>query len=229
MFMYEKDGKIQITFNSNGPVENPDYVLSADVESGALLVNDVALPVAEGADQCNVLLDDKVYETAQEITHSMILNLNGHSVSIPEDPEGNGVFWVKDGGSLTINGDGVINGVGKNDYNMAIWADGGNVVINGGTFTNVGAFAEDTADHFDLIYAKSGGVVEINGGTFICATPKWTLNNNDKNPGTFIVKGGTFVGFDPSATDTEPGGVTNFVAPGYKVVVEGNNYSVVPE
>ena len=42
-------------------------------------------------------------------------------------------------GTLTLNGKGVINGVGNNDWNMALWAkDNGKIVINDGYFTNTG-------------------------------------------------------------------------------------------
>ena len=111
---------------------------------------------------------------------------------------------------------------------MDIWADCGDVTINGGTFTNKGAVADDDPLHFDLIYAKNGSIVEINGGEFICETPQWTLNNNDSKPGQFIVKGGRFFQFDPSNTKTEPVGANNnFVAEGYKVVQDGDWFIVV--
>lgn len=223
MFVYERCGKICVTFKSNMPVESPEYELEIDKVAGLIYCNDIPM-VAVAAD---VLDEDKTYETAVTISTPTAINLNGHTIAIPEDTAGEGVYHVTAGGSLTINGNGVINGVGKNDYSMAIWADGGNVTINGGTFTNKGATAANDPGHFDLIYVKNGSVVEINGGYFECETPKWTLNCNDSKPGSIIVKGGTFVGYDPSNSETEPGGLVSFVAPGYKVVKEGNLYTVV--
>ena len=223
MFVYEKNGKICVTFKSTMPVENPEYELLIDEHVGLIYCNGVPMH-AIAVDE---VLEDRVYETAVTISAPVTLNLKGHTISVPDDTAGDGVYHVTAGGSLTINGEGTINGVGNNAYNMAIWADGGNVTINGGTITNKGAFSETDADHFDLVYAKNGSLVEINGGYFECETPKWTLNNNDANPGTFIVKGGTFVNYDPSKSETEPGGITNFVAPGYKVVKTDNLYTVV--
>lgn len=155
---------------------------------------------------------------------------NDAEITIKEDTEGNGVFTVTEG-TLTLNGKGTINGVGKNDWSMAIWAtDNGKVVINDGYFTNVGAETSNDPDHFDLIYASVNGQIEINGGEFKCQTPKWTLNIKDKNRSTaaIVVKGGKFHGFDPSNCDVE-GPNTNFVAPGYKVVETNGIFEVIPE
>ena len=174
------------------------------------------------------VLNDIATDAAFVITKKVTIDLNGKTIAATQaDTEGNGVFWVKAGGELTLNGEGTINGVGGNPYNMAIWANGGKVTINGGTYTNVGA--QDSGpdgDHFDLIYVKNGGDVEINGGTFKCQTPKWTLNSNDIQKGTIVVKGGTFYQFNPSDCTTE-GAATNFCADGYAAELNNEGYYVV--
>ena len=155
---------------------------------------------------------------------------NNEEITISEDTEGNGVFMVTDG-ILTLNGKGVVNGVGNNDWNMALWAkENGKIVINDGYFTNEGATANVDPDHFDLIYASGNAQIEINGGEFKCQTPAWTLNVKDKDRATasIIVKGGKFHGFDPSNCASE-GPNTNFVAPGYKVIEENGVFIVMPE
>jgi hypothetical protein len=151
-------------------------------------------------------------------------------ISISEDTEGNGVFMVTEG-TLTLDGDGIVNGLGNNDWNMALWAkDNGRIVVNGGHYTNVGASSETNSEHFDLVYASGNAQIEINGGEFECETPKWTLNIKDKDRATasIVVKGGKFHGFDPSNCEVE-GPNTNFVAPGYKVVEEDGVYTVIAE
>jgi len=163
------------------------------------------------------------------ITADTIIN-NNKEISISEDTVGDGVFKSTEG-ILTLNGKGTINGVGKNDWNMAIWAtDNGKVIINDGYFTNVGATANVDPAHFDLVYASGNGQIEINGGEFKCETPKWTLNIKDKDRATasIVVKGGKFHGFNPAECDVE-GPNTNFVAPGYKVVEENGVFIVMPE
>lgn len=155
---------------------------------------------------------------------------NNKVISISEDTEGNGVFLVTDG-TLTLDGKGTINGLGKNDWSMAVWVkENGKLIINDGYFTNVGAKSEEDSEHFDLIYAADNAQIEINGGEFKCETPKWTLNIKDKDRATasIIVKGGKFHGFDPSNCASE-GPNTNFVAPGYKVVEENGVFTVMPE
>ena len=157
--------------------------------------------------------------------------VNDNEISVKEDTEGNGVFMATSG-TLTLEGTGTINGLGKNDWSMALWAtDNGKIIINDGYFTNVGASSKEDSEHFDLIYASGNGQIEINGGEFKCETPKWTLNIKDKDRTTasIIVKGGKFHGFNPSSCDTE-GPNTNFVAPGYKVVEESTGvFIVIPE
>ena len=182
---------------------------------------------AAGAEDEVVVVADIATDAAFEITKKVAINLNGKTIATTEkDTEGNGVFWVKSGGELTLNGEGTVNGVGGNAYNIAIWADGGKVIINGGTYTNEGA-QDDGPDgaHFDLIYVKNGGAVEINGGTFKCETPNWTLNSHDTAKGTIVVKGGTFYQFNPANCATEGAG-TNFCAANYRAEADGEWYVV---
>lgn len=156
--------------------------------------------------------------------------VNNGEITVKEDTEGNGVFTVTNG-TLTLDGKGTINGLGKNDWSMAVWAkENGKVIINNGYFTNVGAKSAEDSEHFDLIYASGNAQVEINGGEFKCETPKWTLNIKDKDRSTasIIVKGGKFHQFNPSNCISE-GLNTNFVAPGYKVVEENGVFTVMPE
>jgi hypothetical protein len=95
--------------------------------------------------------------TAIVVKTDTALNLNGKEITVKEDTIGDGVFTVING-TLTIDGEGVINGVGKNDWNIVIWAvNDGKVVINNGTFTNIGATANVDSEHFDLIYASGNG------------------------------------------------------------------------
>ena len=190
-------------------------------------VEELANAIAAGG---NVSIVENIdAPTAFEVKVDTVITNNG-VITVSEDTVGDGVFMVTEG-TLTLDGNGTINGLGKNDYNMAIWAkDNGKVVINNGYFTNVGAAAENDPSHFDLIYASGNAQIEINGGEFKCETPKWTLNIKDKDRATasIVVKGGKFHGFNPAACDVE-GPNTNFVAPGYKVVEEDGVFVVMPE
>ena len=109
--------------------------------------------------------------------------------------------------------------------------DGANVTVNSGTYYGGGT-----------IFNVQLGTLTINGGHFEVtsfAAPynyDFMLNCVDANyrNGTakIIVKGGTFVNFDPSNNSAEGAG-TNFVADGYTVVSETQSngdiwYTVVP-
>lgn len=152
--------------------------------------------------------------------------INNGELSISEDTIGDGVFKVTNG-TLTLDGKGVINGLDKSGWSMAIWAtENGKVVIKDGYFTNVGAHSETDSEHYDLIYASGNGQIEILGGEFKCETPKWILNikNADRETASIVVKGGKFHGFNPM--EAEEG---NLVAEGYKVVEEDGVFVVMPE
>ena len=156
--------------------------------------------------------------------------VNNKVISISEDPNGDGVFKAVEG-TLILDGKGTVNGVGKNDYNMAVWAtENGKIIIKDGFFTNEGAAGVEDPAHYDLIYASGNGQIEILGGEFKCETPAWILNVKDKDRETasIVVKGGKFHGFNPADCASE-GPNTNFVAPGYKVVEENGVFTVMPE
>jgi hypothetical protein len=153
---------------------------------------------------------------------------SGVTITLKNDTMGLGAFRATKGATLTIDSKGIIDGVGNNNFNMAIWANGGNVIINSGTYTNVGAI-DDGTEHFDLIYASNGGSVIINGGTFIAETPKWTLNLKDNDlEAKITVYGGTFKEYDPANSKTESASAnTNFVADGHLSLLNVNGYYTV--
>lgn len=217
------------------PEENKMYILTAPstlIEIGANVfsveeVEELVEAIAMGGN-VNIAADVDAPTGFAVAADTTITNNN--VITVSEDTEGNGVFMVTSG-TLTLNGKGTINGLGKNDWSMALWAkENGKIVINDGYFTNVGAFSETDGEHFDLIYASDNAQIEINGGEFKCETPKWTLNikDNSRETASIIVKGGKFHGFNPADCDTE-GEHTNFVAPGYKVVEENGIFTVIAE
>lgn len=206
--------------------KNQMYLHLAPVVSVAS-VEELTNAIAAGG---NVSIAENIdAPTAFEVKVDTVITNNG-VITVSEDTVGDGVFMVTNG-TLTLDGNGTINGVGKNDYSMAVWAkENGKVIINDGYFTNVGAATENDPSHFDLIYASGNAQIEINGGEFKCETPKWTLNIKDKDRATasIVVKGGKFHGFNPAECEVE-GPNTNFVAPGYKVVEEDGVFVVTPE
>lgn len=125
-------------------------------------------------------------------------------------------------------GEGVYKG---GPYVAHVNGEGIVVTVNGGDYYGGGT-----------VFNVQRGTLIVNGG-FFQVTPdidtndyRYVLNCIDANykNGTakIIVKGGTFVNFDPSNNLAEGAG-TNFVADGYKVVSEVHGedtwYTVVPE
>lgn len=116
------------------------------------------------------------------------------------------VFMVTEGGELTINGEGTVEAQ-EAKYSIAVWAKGGKVVINNGTFKN--------GEGSDLIYASEGGQVEIYGGEFFpgfipagtegTAQPYCALNlkNDGKDGSKIVVYGGKFHNFNPADNKSE--------------------------
>ena len=103
---------------------------------------------------------------------------------------------------LTITGGYYDGGKGGNNICVAA-ANGAEVIIKDGTFT-------------------VGGNITIEGGFFYTEHSYrgkyYVLNQQNSNPGTLTVKGGTFVNYNPANGDDYLGG--NFVADGYTVITE---------
>lgn len=180
------------------------------------------------------LLKDIDLPTGIILNQKVTVELNNCNLTTKEDTDGIGIFKVVENGDLTINGNGILDGVGKNKWNIVIWANGGDVTINGGTYTNKNIDVEAIPEikdpsHFDVIYANKNSTIVINNGHFEGKTPAWLLNlkDSDRETASIEVKGGEFVGFDPANNKAEGKG-TNFVADGYKSVEKDGVYTVVP-
>ncbi len=198
-----------------------------------------------------------------EINKKVTFDLNGKTLT---GNGASGVFEVVYGGDLTITGNGYVvakagNGttVGATTgtiWAMAVWAYGGKVTIENGSFSNQTCDGQkigqgnseqntQTPDNLDLIYAKDDekgnkSTIIIKGGTFNCVQKMWTLNIKNTSKSTIKVTGGTFIGFNPDSTDN--GGALNsadvqatqkeyFTESGYKsqlVSGSNSNYEVVP-
>lgn len=152
--------------------------------------------------------------------------------SILEGSSDSYAFMAIEGSNLTISGEG--NVIAQDaTYSMAVWANGGTVTINGGTFKNGG-------DSCDLIYASNGGRVYIYGGEFIATDKKGVepgtnntnsalnIRDSQRDICQILVYGGKFYKFDPGNNLSEGPG-TSFLAPGYKSVQDGDYFVVVKE
>ena len=155
------------------------------------------------------------------INNPTTLNLDKKIIS-PDNMGNNNTNFV----ALIVDADTTINAgasggidTGNNGGYAINVRNGANLTINGGTYYGGGTAVQ-----------VQKGTLTITGGHFAVepySDPTYGYNfllncidSNYKN-GTakIIVKGGTFVNFDPS-NNTAEGARTNFVAEGYKVVTE---------
>lgn len=167
------------------------------------------------------------------------LNMNGKTIANITDiwdvePNSWSLVSVREGATLTIDGNGTFKAKENDCYAVDVQDDGCKVIIKSGTFIG----------NIHAVYVYTGEAV-IEGGFFsvqqkfpdAAKADEFVLNCYDANRanGTakITVKGGTFVNFNPADCQAE-GAHTNFVAAGYKVVsaTQTNGdvwYTVVPE
>lgn len=156
-----------------------------------------------------------------EITRKVTVELNGKEITSPSS-----VFSVRDGGELTVNGNGNVTAGKGGDYS-AVTVRGANAkaTLNGGNFT-VGGDAEGLGN--SCIYAAGGAKIYINGGKYSSAAKyneRYYVLNIENGSGSVIkVRGGSFVGQNPADGDDKDGG--SFLADGYTATESNGTYTV---
>lgn len=140
---------------------------------------------------------------------SVDLYLNGYDITatLTEKDGCNSteLFYVANGGSLTIHGDGDSNihvkaAQSKKNVSAVINNCGGTVVINGGNYSmEYGAYSEDylIPTIIDNNSTNGAAIVTINGGTFTHGRNMFrNFSNNKVAPAKLVINGGTFNGKD---------------------------------
>lgn len=157
---------------------------------------------------------EAAYKGTQEFTSGTHTLGNG---GIALDPNGVAVSVSGEGTNLTITG-GYYDGSEGGDNRCIQVNNGATVTIKDGTFTVGG----DASGLGNSVVLCNGGTVVIEGGFFYTDYAYrnfyYVLNQQNGNPGTITVKGGTFVNYNPANGDDNLGG--NFVADGYTVISE---------
>ena len=213
---YDKDAQYPITSFADlkAAVEwNGKYNVTEDLDPDASLIikNAVVTLNATGKTIANTqdIYNAETYDWSMISVRGWMGNLTITGGTFAAKENDCFVIDVRDGGYLTIE-DGKF--IGNED---AIYVERGTATIEGG--------------FFDIQKKLAGSTLE--------AQYKTLLNCQDANYNAgrakIIVKGGTFVNFDPSNNLAE-GANTNFVAPGYKVISETQSngdiwYTVVAE
>ncbi len=131
--------------NGNGTwtVENYQAELQEALNNGGVVTLDANLKVSEAL----------VIPAGAEVT----VNLGDKEITSATTD----AFIVNDGATLTISGNGTVESNGA-----PIRAIGGKVIVEGGTFTQTGAWNTATSTYRYCIDSREGGEVIIEGGTF---------------------------------------------------------------
>ena len=205
--------------NAGYPVAKYSDMKKAFADGGSIAIND------------NITADESKTAAADRVTVKAPTTLYlGAMYTVPgslEDSNNWAALYVNKDLTINASSKGGINCLDKTDasasyiggpYVAHIVGEGITVTVNGGKYYGGGT-----------IFNVEKGTLIVNDGFFQVAPDvgtkdyRYTLNCIDGNykNGTakIIVKGGTYVNFDPSNNSAEGPG-TNFVADGYKVVSE---------
>ncbi|MBO7285800.1 MAG: FimB/Mfa2 family fimbrial subunit [Alistipes sp.] len=174
-------------------------------------------------DTGDVYLTEALIAKTRDVTieGSGEIYLKSGVASIYESGVVSALICAKNG--VTVTFDDYSGNVTSNGEDYAIETRGGNIVVNSGYFHGAVSAA----------YALEG-TITINGGKFseIANTTygaQYLLNCHDANykngTANIVVKGGTFVGFNPANNAAEGTG-TNFVAAGYTSTPDGSDWKV---
>lgn len=239
------------TIKTNQSIDAADYedgvymfneVFNGIQESTQVSSKDDLLSQINSSNHIELASNIELVNTPVVVDKTVEVNLNGKEIVGGVFVESNGdilegnsdsfAFLAKEGANLTISGQGQVKAQ-EATYSMAVWANGGTVIINDGVYTNEG-------NGCDLIYTSNGGKVYIYGGEFI-ATSNDKVVDGTKNDHSalnikdahrdiceILVYGGKFYKFNPGDNVSETKH-TSFLAPGYKSVQEGDYFVVVKE
>ncbi len=211
--------------NAGYPVTKYSDMKKAFADGGSIAIND------------NITADESKTAAADRVTVKAPTTLYlGAMYTVPgslEDSNNWAALYVNKDLTINASSKGGINCLDKTDANASyiggpyvahIVGEDITVTVNGGKYYGGGT-----------IFNVEKGTLIVNDGFFQVAPDigtkdyRYTLNCIDGNykNGTakIIVKGGTYVNFDPSNNGAEGSG-TNFVADGYKVVSEAHGSDI---
>ena len=171
------------------------------------------------------LLTDVEQNSQLTIDKSITLDLNGKTIKNTQDIWGdstNAILSITNGAKVTITGDGTIDAKENDCYTINVVK--GDLTIENGTFYG----------NVSVVQVQEG-TLSVKGGTFDLhqkweGSSKYLFNCIDdayaNGSANVAISGGTFVGFDPSASPEGEG--TSYLAPGYAPVANADGtYGVV--
>ena len=183
-----------------------------------------AIDAAQDGDTIT-LLTDVEQNTQLTINKNITLDLNGKTIKNTQDIWGDNtvaILSITNGAKVTITGDGAIDAKENDCYTINVVK--GDLTIENGTFYG----------NISVVQVQEG-TLSVKGGTFDLhqkweGSSKYLFNCIDNayasGSANVAISGGTFVGFDPSASPEGEG--TSYLAPGYAPTDNGDGtYGVV--
>ena len=171
------------------------------------------------------LLTDVEQNTQLTIDKNITLDLNGKTIKNTQDIWGdnaNAILSITNGAKVTITGNGTIDAKENDCYTINVVK--GDLTIENGTFYG----------NVSVVQVQEG-TLSVKGGTFDLhqkweGSSKYLFNCIDdayaSGSANVAISGGTFVGFDPSASPEGEG--TSYLAPGYAPTANADGtYGVV--
>ncbi len=203
-----------------------------EITDAKAVVDTASFQAAIKADGVNtiVLANDIALTEIITVTKTIVLDMNGKTISLDNGTNSAGEIIVEGTGNLTVSGN------GKTTFTGNYYENASNKV-SGYIFSvkdNATLTIED-GEHYGCmgvlqIGRKINGVVStdetckayIKGGTFsskvLYSNRYWTLNKMNGSEGEILVSGGSFVDFDPGAPKTDDS--ASYLAEGYEVTSE---------
>lgn len=190
----------------------------AQVGTKAFASLQAAIDAAQDGETVTLLTD--VEQNSQlTINNNITLDLNGKTIKNTQDIWGeksNAILSITNGAKVTITGDGTIDAKENDCYTINVVK--GNLTIENGTFYG----------NVSVVQVQEG-TLSVKGGTFNLhqkweGSSKYLFNCIDdayaNGSANVAISGGTFVGFDPSASPEGEG--TSYLAPGYAPTDNGD-------
>ena len=220
---YCADGFVP-TKNADGTygVKESHYVAQVGSKKYETLADAIRLA---GKGKTITLLADVEQNTQLAINKDITLDLNGKTIKNTQDIWGdntNAIPSITDGAKVTITGNGTIDAKENDCYTINVKK--GDLTIENGTFYG----------NVSVVQVQEG-TLSVKGGTFDLhqkweGSSKYLFNCIDdayaSGSANVAISGGTFVGFDPSASPEGEG--TSYLAPGYAPTDNGGGtYGVV--
>lgn len=207
---YCADGFVP-TRNADGTygVKESHYVAQVGSKKYETLADAIRLA---GKGKTITLLADVEQNTQLAINKDITLDLNGKTIKNTQDIWGdntNAILSITDGAKVTITGNGTIDAKENDCYTINVKK--GDLTIENGTFYG----------NVSVVQVQEG-TLSVKGGTFDLhqkweGSSKYLFNCIDdayaSGSANVAISGGTFVGFDPSASPEGEG--TSYLAPGY--------------